>query len=259
MARRNNRAEGEPEPLSIVGEDLPRTRLETRNERDLRVREDDRKHRERTDARTDKRVAEAVDWNRCCVPGCNHEFGKAPRPLNSNKTFPPAPPRRARDVSEELPLCNRHLVIIQRQGKLIWADPDIVAEREKYARRTVRVNRERNAVFDKDHENNGHDGQLYFVKLNGLVKMGWSSKLRSRLKSYGADVEILCHFPGSRADETLLHRQLRPYLAKGREWYEDCPLIRDVIAGYIKQHGEPVIKPYWTEPKPPTIRARRAS
>jgi hypothetical protein len=127
--------------------------------------------------------------------------------------------------------------------------------RSRWAKRRVEDDDERQRRI----ENNGANGHIYFVRQNGLIKVGWSGRLESRLKQYGANVEILCHFPATRDDETLLHRQLRPYLARGREWYEDCPLLHDVVAGYVKQHGPPVIKPYWTKPKDPAVKLHRAS
>jgi hypothetical protein len=193
----------------------------------------------RADRRTDQRVAAAINWNICCIPGCNDL---------STLSLP-------RDVSRTLPLCGRHLVIIFKSGADLDQDPDVLEARKRWGRQQAdQLDRE-----DREVNNDGAEGHIYFVRQNGLVKVGWSSKLRNRLKQYGANVEILCHFPATRADETNLHRQLRPYLARGREWYEDCRLIHDVVAGYIKQHGEPTIKPYWTKPKPPVIKVRRAS
>lgn len=195
----------------------------------------------KVDEATDRRVTAAISWYECCIPGCG------------TKTYT----RGLRDVSCNLPLCNRHLVIILKRGSYRDEDPDVLAARGRWARQQAH-NLEKH---ERALANGGLvvPGQIYFVRQNGLVKVGWSAKLENRLRQYGANVEILCHFPATRDDETNLHRQLRPYLARGREWYEDCPLIHDVVAGYIKQHGEPVIKPYWTKPKKPTVRPRRAS
>lgn len=261
MGRKNQR-QPEPEPIDVTASEFSREtrlRLETSAERDARLNAEWRKRRERNDRRADERVARAVNWDECCIPGCGHKFGQLPQPLNGRGLGTQPPPRRVRNVAEELPICPRHLVIIGKQGSLRWDDPDIEEARKSHAKQLVTVQAKRERKWDLAEENNGAEGQLYFVRLNGLVKVGWSSRLRSRLKSYGADVEILCHFPGTRTDETNLHRQLRPYLAKGREWYQDCDLIHDVVAGYIKQYGQPSISPTWTQPKPPTIKPRRAS
>lgn len=109
-------------------------------------------------------------------------------------------------------------------------------------------------------EAGGHSkGQIYILRANGLIKVGWSGNVVKRFKAYGPDVQILCHYPASRQDETLLHRQLRPYLAKGREWYQDCKLLEDVVAQIVKQHGPPKLSASWTEPKPDAIKLRRSA
>lgn len=213
------------------------------------------RYRERNVRRADERIAAAVDWDTCCIPGCGTDIRNRARLENPDRYASEPDP----DVSERLPVCHRHQVIIRKQAQANWVDdPDMVAARERWAEEAVRKDDARKRRDTLDRENGGTEGQMYFVRLNGLVKVGWSSKLRTRLKQYGADVEILCHFPATREDETLLHRQLRPYLAKGREWYQDCQLIHDVVDGYIEQYGRPTISPNWTVPKPPTIRVRKA-
>lgn len=142
------------------------------------------------------------------------------------------------------------MVIIRSQAISIWENPDMVAARQHYARRWVEHEVAEERRSNTIEENDGAEqGQIYFVRLNGMIKVGWSSKLRSRLKSYGASAEILCHYPASRPEERDLHRQLRPYLAMGREWYQECQLLVDVVAGVIQRHGEPTIFPAWTRPK----------
>jgi hypothetical protein len=258
MSRKNDRAAGESAPLDV--EALAREanklferptntvrRRETEDERDERIRQSVDRRRRRTERRVDDRVREAIgDGKSCCITGCGE---RVPWHIFSGR----------RDVDVELPLCARHLVVIQHQATPTWDNPDIVAMREQYARRIVEREVARDKVYRIADENGGHEqGQIYFVRINGMVKVGWSSRLRSRLKSYGASAEILCHYPATRQDETLLHRQLRPYRAKGREWYEDCKLIADVIADSIVRHGKPTIFPDWTEPRPDTICSRSA-
>jgi hypothetical protein len=50
---------------------------------------------------------------------------------------------------------------------------------------------------------------------------------------------VLALYPGSRDDETNLHRQLRPARALGREWYEDGDILADFVAVALEQHGPP--------------------
>lgn len=253
MGRKNQRREESPPEVDdglvdTVGIEiaLSRERYETEDERDARIREEFERRRFRNERRADVRIAAQIDWQVCCIPGCDASS-------SGTRAF------RPRKVTEALPICRRHETIIHKQTQPHWQEVDYLAMRERLARQRVveEIKAERKA--DLAHESHGAvQGQIYFVRINGLVKVGWASKLRSRLKSYGASAEILCHFPASRPDETLLHRQLRPYLAKGREWYQDCKLIEDVVAGYIKQYGQPSIFPEWTVPKKDVICKRSA-
>lgn len=93
------------------------------------------------------------------------------------------------------------------------------------------------------------EGQIYFVRTNGLIKVGWSSNLHNRLRTYGPAADLLCHYPGYRRDETTLHRQLKPCRAKGREWYVDGDIIAKYVEEAVAKHGPPVVKVQWTESK----------
>lgn len=93
-------------------------------------------------------------------------------------------------------------------------------------------------------------GEIYYVQADGLIKVGWTTKLADRVRAYGPKAVLLANYPGTRADEAALHRQLKPCLYRGREWYTDGPIIRDFIAKAIEQHGPPRFKDTgWTEPK----------
>lgn len=256
MPRRNERAE-QPGPLEF-SDDLAafvppppqvgrRTRLETREERDRRINAEFGRRRERNDRRADQRVAEALRdaWESCCIPGCDEPL-RLTRPTAGRVSDGP--------VSVRLPVCTRHKTIIANMESPWASHADLEQMRERLARQRVEAVETMTQAVDLDIESNGaKQGQIYFVRLNDTIKVGWALKLRTRLKSYGAGVEVLAHYPASRQEETELHRTLRPYLARGREWYEDCPLITDVIAGVIKRHGEPTIFPTWTAPKPDVV------
>lgn len=244
MPRRHNRDGVEPEPLNL-DEVKPRRRERTARRAMTRA-ESIRYHEKQLAAARRKRVKAALtDWEHCLVPGCQgaayvHE--------------------RQRDVDLNLPICNFHAVVVKQSIEPSWSKDDDILQ----ARREVQEHREQvreGAQRTWAIQDNGGDcrGQIYFLRLNGLVKVGWSSDLPKRLKAYGPDVVLLCHYPGSRQDETLLHRQLRPYLAKGREWYEDCKLIEDEVARIVSKHGQPYMSAYWTQPKAPTVKLHRRS
>lgn len=79
---------------------------------------------------------------------------------------------------------------------------------------------------------------IYFGRRNGLIKIGFTSGwLESRMKRAGLHwPDLIAIRPGTLAEEQALHQQLRPHLARGREWYTPCAEIYDLVdeirAGY---------------------------
>lgn len=72
-------------------------------------------------------------------------------------------------------------------------------------------------------------GDIYFLALDDKVKVGWTSNLEQRMKSYPPHSRLIVTYPGSRADERDLHRTLAASRVAGREWYERTPHIEATI------------------------------
>lgn len=240
MPRRNRRPK-EFEPLDVTPVDIPpapsRTRAMTSGEiAKARWRRDE----ERAERQKAARIAGAIDWSVCLVPGCGKELRAYGR-LDHDKP-------EHRDHTRYLPLCYVHLSTAYVQANYKRDDPLLVE-----ATTQVLERQQAQALTEKETEQRQwlarKNGEIYYVRLNGLIKVGWSRLLDQRLRAYGPDVEVLCHYEATRDDETYLHRQLKPALAKGREWYHDGPLIRDFIAKAIDQHGPPSAYAWWSEPK----------
>jgi hypothetical protein len=248
---RKNRREPPPEPIN-VSEVAPQVvtvaRMETDEERDRRIEAQFGRRRERMMRRRDARVLGAIaDWSICCIPGCGERL-----------PYGLAVPAAARKVNERLPVCDYHQIIIAKQVDYAAADAEHFQMRDRLAKRIVEEETERYEAWKARDQNHGApEGQIYFVRLNGMIKVGWSMKLRDRLKSYGASAEVLCHYPGSRTDEVNLHRQLRNELARGREWYHDNDVLAHFVSEALARHGDPTILPYWSEPKKPVVKIHR--
>lgn len=243
MPRRNNRPDFEP--LDLTPADVRSAPKLVQSHRSLDEIRRDRVARERRDRALVERQANAringgIDWAVCLVPGCGAELVMFGVQIHSNPDW--------RDHTVRLPLCLDHLAVAAKQAAVERNDPLLVGaaarviEREKVKRVEIhgQAKAERKARID---------GHIYFVRLNGLVKAGWSGDVAERLRAYGPDVEVLCVYPGTRDDETNLHRQLRPVLARGREWYQDGPVVADFVAQAVAQHGEPKVHVGWTRPK----------
>lgn len=173
----------------------------------------------------------SADRPPCVIPGC------------SQRGYP----------SQTIPVCHQH-------GVEIWADVERNMGRPAIRERIAEKADQLDAAADTkavDQRRRSQEGYVYFVRLNDLIKVGWSENLAARLRSYGASVEVLAHHPGTRDEELQLHRAFAQERVKGREWYADCALIRDHIASVIERWGPPYILPVWTEPSQPAIGTRR--
>lgn len=81
---------------------------------------------------------------------------------------------------------------------------------------------------DRDVTSPDAKGTIYVVRVQNLIKVGWTSNLPRRLIDLHADA-VLHHYAGTRQDEADLHRHLKPHLAKGREWYTPSSELDKII------------------------------
>lgn len=194
------------------------------------------------------RLNDGIDWSICLVPGCGIDVPGYIKPLNELG--------ENHDPEVWLPLCGKHGATAWRNMNRIWKNAEVQREMFAADQRFNDQAAEHSKRRDLGQSDDSPAEFIYFIRQNGLVKVGWSSQIAARLKSYGPNVEILCYYPGTRHDETQLHRQLRPSLAKGREWYHDDELIELFLKDALERHGEPTFKPWWSAPKKPSVRLR---
>jgi hypothetical protein len=163
-----------------------------------------------------------VAWHICCWPNCR---------------FP---------VEDDLPLCGHHArdtaAIVNEwpedKGRVQLTPEDIARRKQRRA--------------DYLATKRGQWGQIYYIRLNDVIKIGWTSNLHSRLIDYNPGAVLLAHHAGTRTDERDLHRSFKPLRVHGREWYDgNASIILDHIAKVIDQHGEPTIKLDMTAPPRP--------
>lgn len=83
------------------------------------------------------------------------------------------------------------------------------------------------------------DGVVYYLRVGGFIKIGWTSNLQNRMKSYAPDTTLLATEPGKRALETRRHRAFSVHRTHGREWYAMVPPLMDHIGRVAAEHGQP--------------------
>lgn len=60
---------------------------------------------------------------------------------------------------------------------------------------------------------------VYYIEVDGLVKIGYTSNLKQRLRDYPPSSVLLGIEPGDRNLERQRHAQFSHYLKLGREWH----------------------------------------
>lgn len=248
MPRRNNRGT-QYEPLDLTADEVRTERPQGAAWIDRReaARQRDERERERRERQRAARVNGGIDWRICIVPGCGDTlpFGY----LHND------PARRDHTVC--LPMCFEHLFVAAEQARTHADDPLMVnAAAEVLARKQAKAQELKAAA--KKAWLTKRDGHIYFLRQNGRIKAGWSREVDERIRSYGPDVEVLCVYPASFDDETNLHRQLKPALVAGREWYEDGPIVAAFVTEAIATHGPPRVYDGWSRPKE-VIKPRKRS
>lgn len=85
-------------------------------------------------------------------------------------------------------------------------------------------------------------GQIYYLRVGDLVKVGYTADLRQRLRDYPPDAKLLAVEPGTRTHEAQLHRKFRHLLAGRAEWYRaGLDLMHHIAA--VRDRTEPARRP----------------
>lgn len=82
-------------------------------------------------------------------------------------------------------------------------------------------------------------GTIYYLKVDGFIKIGYATHLTTRMKAYPPSAQLLVAYPGTMADETVLHDLMAEHRAARREWYHPDPRLLDHIHCMINRHGAP--------------------
>jgi hypothetical protein len=79
-------------------------------------------------------------------------------------------------------------------------------------------------------------GTVYVIRVQDMIKIGWTSNPKTRMKDLKADA-ILHYQAGTRRDEYKLQGQCMDHLVKGREWFDSSPamiqFVKDLRLGKI--------------------------
>lgn len=73
------------------------------------------------------------------------------------------------------------------------------------------------------------EGVVYYVRVGQHIKIGYSKDLNRRMRAYPPDSTVLGVEIGDTELERQRHARFEHHRALGREWFIDCPDIREFI------------------------------
>jgi hypothetical protein len=80
-------------------------------------------------------------------------------------------------------------------------------------------------------------GWVYYIELDGLIKIGFSKNVTNRMRQYAPTAKLLAAEPGTKKIERARHQHFGGHLARGREWFHDVPPLREWIDTVINEYG----------------------
>ena len=85
----------------------------------------------------------------------------------------------------------------------------------------------------------GAEGWVYYMRINGRIKIGYTTNLRQRSRNYPPGTELLAVEPGDRDLEVRRHAQFSRSLAQGREWFAESEDLVQHISALAEQYATP--------------------
>lgn len=133
----------------------------------------------------------------------------------------------------------------------------IVEIKGEYAELTRRI--EAGERIEDPHNQRFLPGWVYYLELDGLIKIGFSKDVKKRMRQYAPTAKLLAAEPGTLNVERERHQHFAAYLARGREWFRDVPELRDWITTLRTEYGTvDAMAHKWTGPdRPPVVAGKR--
>jgi hypothetical protein len=111
------------------------------------------------------------------------------------------------------PFCERHAIAITKEVLITGGLPGLVRAGERTPRRPSRLG--------KPHILN-HSGVVYFADCENLIKIGFSTNVRQRMKQIGG--RLIVATPGTKDEERALHHRFGEYWVRG-EYFSRGPKL----------------------------------
>lgn len=117
-------------------------------------------------------------------------------------------------------------------------------------RRQFDAAREQGKAVAKIRKGSNDEGFVYYMRINGQIKIGYAADVTSRMRHYPPGSELLAVEPGTLHTEAERHQDFRRDLVRGREWFNESDKLIAHIAQIVSDCGDPSALAYqFTERK----------
>lgn len=81
-------------------------------------------------------------------------------------------------------------------------------------------------------------GLVYYIRIEEMIKIGYTTNLRERMRAYPPNAQLLAAHPGTLETEAQMHEQFRAFLDRGREWFSPSPVLLKHIESVEEMFGD---------------------
>lgn len=83
------------------------------------------------------------------------------------------------------------------------------------------------------------DGFVYYIRIDGQIKIGFTTNLKQRSRTYPPTAELVAIEAGTLLTERDRHQQFHRDLARGREWFTESEALKVHMAELQERNGVP--------------------
>lgn len=98
----------------------------------------------------------------------------------------------------------------------------------------------RQKVWEEAHPDENLTGVVYYLRINNLVKIGFTTNLAQRSRAYPPGSELLAVEPATTYTERERHQDFSRWRAQGREWFHESETLSQHIESLVAAHGLPL-------------------
>lgn len=157
------------------------------------------------------------------------------------------------EVFEHCTICYLCQLAITENIRQVLFMPDVsiamrAQERKKFE--LARKERYMQKVLEGKLPDEDVTGMVYYLRINGQIKIGYTANLRQRSRNYPPGSELLAYEPATKFTERERHQDFHRDLVKGREWFRESEALVQHMAALREVHGLPeFLMHQYTEPK----------